>query len=147
MYLAQVILKLWVVLDKHHRCIDMWNWTEMPTVSCWFRAKTLWILLHMSREIYVGQKRGTICSHWNADYLLENPSANTKKMLPTRNSSILMMSSSEYLLLESECFFTKYFSSWPKTRYLYLRLPFLKMKEFRMILASLLFSLLWEIFV
>ena len=65
----------------------------------------------------------------------------TTKMLSTRNSSILMMSSSENLFLESECSFTRYASLWPKTRYLYLRLPFLKMKEFRMILASLLFSL------
>ena len=48
----------------------------------------------------------------------------------TRNSSILMMSSSEYLLLESECSFTKYVSSCPNTKYLYLRLPFLKMKAF-----------------
>ena len=34
--------------------------------------------------------------------------AKTTKILSTRNSSILMMSSSEYLLLESECSFTKY---------------------------------------
>ena len=73
--------------------------------------------------------------------------AKTTKMLSTRNSSILMMSSSEYLCLESECSFKKCDSSWPKTRYLYLRLPFLNMKEFRMILASLLFSLSWGIVV
>ena len=53
-------------------------------------------------------------------------SAKTTKILSTRNSSILMMSSSEYLLLESECSFTKYVSSCPNTKYLYLRLPFLK---------------------
>ena len=50
--------------------------------------------------------------------------AKTTKILSTRNSSILMMSSSEYLLLESECSFTKYVSSCPNTKYLYLRLPF-----------------------
>ena len=33
--------------------------------------------------------------------------AKTTKMLSTRNSSILMMSSSVYLLFESECSFTK----------------------------------------
>ena len=33
--------------------------------------------------------------------------AKTTKILSTRNSSILMMSSSEYLFLESECSFTK----------------------------------------
>ena len=53
--------------------------------------------------------------------------AKTTKILSTRNSSILMMSSSEYLFLESECSFTKYVSSCPSTKYLYLRLPFLKM--------------------
>ena len=35
-----------------------------------------------------------------------------------------MMSFSEYLLLESEYSFTKYVSSCPNTKYLYLRLPF-----------------------
>ena len=71
--------------------------------------------------------------------------ANTTKMLSVRNANILMMASSEYFFLESECSFAKYISSWPKTRYFYLQLPFLKMKEFRMILASLLFSLSWTI--
>ena len=46
--------------------------------------------------------------------------AKTTKILSTRNSSILMMSSSEYLFLESECSFTKYVSSCPNTKYLYL---------------------------
>ena len=36
-----------------------------------------------------------------------------------------------YLFLESECSFTKYASSLSKTKYLYLRLPFMKMKEFK----------------
>ena len=52
--------------------------------------------------------------------------AKTTKILSTRNSSILMMSSSGYLFLESEYSFTKYVSSCPNTKYLYLRLPFLK---------------------
>ena len=43
--------------------------------------------------------------------------AKTTKILSTRNSSILMMSSSEYLLLESECSFTKYVSPCPNTKY------------------------------
>ena len=62
--------------------------------------------------------------------------AKTTKILSTRNSSILMMSSSEYLLLESECSFTKYASSCPNTKYLYLRLPFLKMKAFRITIKT-----------
>ena len=43
------------------------------------------------------------------------------------------MSSSEYLFLESEWSFTKYVSSCPSTKYVYLRLPFLKMKAFRIL--------------
>ena len=50
--------------------------------------------------------------------------AKTTKILSTRNSSILMVSSSEYLSLESECSITKYVSACPNTIYLYLRLPF-----------------------
>ena len=50
-----------------------------------------------------------------------------RKILSTRNSSILMMLSSEYSFLESDCSFTKYVSSCPNTKYLYLRLPFFKL--------------------
>ena len=75
-----------------------------------------------------------------------------KHDLSATNSSIFVMSSSEYLFLEPEFSFTKYASLWDKTKYL--RLPFLKMKEFRIILASLVFSVfggvwlykLWEIY-
>ena len=73
--------------------------------------------------------------------------AKTTKILSTRNSSILMMSSSEHLFLESECSFTKYVSSCPKTKYLYLRLPFLKMKAFRIKLVSLSFNFWWGMVV
>ena len=46
---SQTLGCLWT---KHHRCTCMWNWTETPTVSSRLRAKTVWILLHMSKEIY-----------------------------------------------------------------------------------------------
>ena len=58
------------------------------------------------------------------------------KMLSTRNSSILIMSSSVYLFFESECSFTKYGPSRTKTKYLYLRFPFLWRKEFRIKLLA-----------
>ena len=45
---SQTLGGLWT---KHHRCTYMWDWTEMPTVSFRLRAKTVYILLHMSREI------------------------------------------------------------------------------------------------
>ena len=53
------------------------------------------------------------------------PLPKTTKMLSTRNSSILMMSSWVCLLFESESYLTKKGSSRPKTKYLYLRCPFL----------------------
>ena len=70
--------------------------------------------------------------------------AKPPKILSTRNSSILMMSSSEYLFLDSECSFTKYVSSCPNTKNWHLRLPLFKMKAFRIILMSL-FSISGEV--
>ena len=49
----------------------------------------------------VGEKRRIIRTNWNADCLI--------------------MSSSEYVFFESDFSFTKYVSSCPKTKYLYLR--------------------------
>ena len=96
---------LWTI---HHRCTCKWFGTEMLTVSFPLRAKTVCNLLRMN----TGRCRREEGHN----------SAKTTKILLTRNSSILMMSSSEYLFLESECSFTKYVSSCPKTKYLYLRL-------------------------
>ena len=67
----------------------------------------------------------------------------TTKTLSTRNSSMLMMSSPVYSFFESECSLTKYGPSRPKTRNLYPRFPFLRTKEPRTIVASLLLSLRW----
>ena len=60
--------------------------------------------------------------------------AKATKILSIRNSSILMMSFSEYLVLESECPFTKYVSSWANTKYL-------------IILVSLFFSFSGEVWL
>ena len=46
------------------------------------------------------------------------------------NSSILMMSSWEYLFLESVCSFNKYASSWPNTEYLYLKVTVYENERF-----------------
>ena len=54
---------------------------------------------------------------------------NHENVVDLHNTSILMMSSSEYLVFNQSSF-TKYASSWPDTKYLYLRKPFLKMKFF-----------------
>ena len=66
--------------------------------------------------------------------------ANTSDILSIRNCSILMMSSSLYLLYAPEWSITKYVSSRHKTKYVYIRFPFLWMKQFRMIAASLFWS-------
>ena len=134
------------LMTIHHRCTCRWDWTEMLNVSFPLRAKTVWNPLRMNTE-RCRREAGTIRTHWNADCLLEDFPAKITKILSTRNSSILMMSSSEYLFLESECFFTKYVSSCPNNKYLYRRLPFLKMKAFRMILVSLSFNFWWGIVV
>ena len=70
---------------------------------------------------------------------LKTSAAKTTEILSTRNSRILLMSSSEYLFSESKCSFTKYVSACSYTKYLYLQLPFLKMKAFWIILVSLFF--------
>ena len=80
----------------------------MLTVSFQLRAKTVRIPLRMNTErcrreewhIPIGMP--TVC--------LKTFPAETTKILSTRNSSILMMSSSEYMFLESEYSFTKYIS-------------------------------------
>ena len=135
---------LWTI---HHRCTCKWDWTEMLNVSFPLRAKTVWNPLRMNTERCrreAGHNSYPLECRLSAGKTFP---AKTTKILSTRNSSILMMSSSEYLCLESECSFTKYVSSCPYTKYLYLRLPFLKMKAFRMILVSLSFNFWWGMVV
>ena len=68
---------------------------------------------------------GTLRTHLNADCLLEDFSGKNHENIV---DSKLLMASLEFLFLESESFFIKYVSSCPNTKYLYLQLPFLKMK-------------------
>ena len=134
---------LWTI---HHRCTCKWDWTEMRTVSFPLIADCMKSASYEYRKMSARQREQfvpigmpTVC--WKTF------PAKTTKILSTRNSSILMMSSSEYLFSESECSFTKYVSSCPKTKYLYLRLPFLKMNAFRIILVSLSFNFWWGMVV
>ena len=48
------------------------------------------------------------------------------------------------LVLEQECSVTKYASSWPRPRTIDMQFQLLKIKEIRIILASLHFSLSWR---
>ena len=72
----------------------------------------------------VGEKRGTIRTHWNADCLLEDFSGKNHKNIVNWKLKHLDDVVFRELVLESECSFTKYVSSCPNTKYLYLRLPF-----------------------
>ena len=76
-------------------------------VSSWERR--LYEFYFVCVQKYVGEERGTICAHWNADYLFENLSPKDHEMLSKKNSSMLItcISSSVYLLLESEYCLTK----------------------------------------
>ena len=111
---------LWTI---HHRCTCKWDWTEMLTDSFPLRAKTVWILLCMNTE----KDRREEGQPWECQLSAGRLSRQTpRKYCQWGTRNILMMSSAEYLFLELECYFTKYVSSCPYTKYLYLRLPFLK---------------------
>ena len=114
-YNFRILGCLWTI---HHGCTYKWDWTEMLNVSFSLRAKIVLNPLRMNTERCQREER-------HNSYPLEMPTvcwktfpAKTTNILSTRNSSILMMSSSEYLLWESECSFTKYVSSCPNTKYL-----------------------------
>ena len=64
----------------------------------------------MSKEI-CRLEEGTISSHWNTDYLLENLSRKNHENVVYQKLKHLDDVISEYLCLESECSFTKYDSS------------------------------------
>ena len=116
---CQPLRCLWT---KHHRrtCDIEPRWQLFPTSFIWVETYR-----------YVGWKRG-VSSHWNTDYLLENLSRKNQEKLTYKEFKHLdgIIFRVLSLILESEDFFTKYASSWPKnTKYLYLRLPFFKWRR------------------
>ena len=94
-------------LTIRHRYICMWSWTEM--LIFFFPVESKDCMNSASYEYRnMSARRGaqfvpigmpTIC--WKTS------PPKTTKMLSTRNSSMLMMSSSVYLFFESECSLTK----------------------------------------
>ena len=81
-----------------HRCICMWSWTELLFFSFQLRAKTKWSPLRMSTEICrLGGSQ--FLPIWMTTICRKTFSPKTTKMLSTRNSSMLMMSSSVHLFL------------------------------------------------
>ena len=96
-------------LTIRHRCICMWSWTEMLIffLSSW--EQRLYCMNSASYEYRnMSARRGaqfvpigmsTIC--WKTF------PPKTTKLLSTRNSSMIMMSSSVYWFFESECSLTK----------------------------------------
>ena len=62
----------WIMLFfGHHRCTYKWDWTEM-LFSFPLIAKTVWIPRVVWIQKDVGENRGTICTHWNANCPLED---------------------------------------------------------------------------
>ena len=88
------------LLTIRHRCICMWSWTEMLTFSFELRAKTVWIPLRMSTEICRLGEGHNLCPlecRLSVGKSLPPP-PKTTKIVSTRNSSMLMISSSVYLV-------------------------------------------------
>ena len=93
-------------LTIRHRCICMWSWTETLFFSFQLRAKTMNSASYEYRKMsarrgaqFVPMGMPTMC--WKTF------PPKTTKMLSTRNSSMLTMSSSVYLFFKSECSLTK----------------------------------------
>ena len=79
----------------------------MRTVSFRLRVKTVYILLYISKEIFRIEE-GHKGPQLECRLSTGNVSCKIIKIMSTRKPSTLMMSSSEYLFLESECSFIKY---------------------------------------
>ena len=88
-------------LRIRHRCIDMWCWILMLTISFWSRAQSEWIPLRMSTAICWLGEGEQLVPIWTLTICRNTFPPKTTKMFSTRNSSMLMMSSSVYLLFKS----------------------------------------------
>ena len=95
-------------LTIRHRCTCMWSWTEMLIFSFQLRAKTVCIPRNSYEYRNMSARRGAqLVSIGMPTICWKTFPPKTTKMLSTRNSSMLMMSSSVYLFFESECSLTK----------------------------------------
>ena len=122
-HLVQIIFKVWVICGQYIIDVPV---SEIEPRCCFFpvESKTVSIPDRMSiKRCWLEEGRNLLP-------LECRPSAGRpfpykpRKCCQLKNSSKLLMSSPEYLFLESECSFVKYVSSCPKTKYLYLQLPF-----------------------
>ena len=83
------------------------------------------------------REEGAICTNWNTDCLLEDFSDKNHENVFNYKLKQFDNVIVRIPVLESECSFTKYVSLCPNTKYSYLRLKFLKMKKFRIIILRL----------
>ena len=113
---------LWTL---YHRVTCKWYWTEAPTVSFPLRVDS------MNSASYMNTER---CRREEGHNLYQ---------LECRMSArkLVRQKPQNYCQLETQVvpLHKIFFSSCPNTKYLYLRLPLLKMKAFRIILVSLVF--------
>ena len=95
-------------LTIRHRCICIWSWTETSAIFFFpVESKDLWIPLRMSTEICRLGERHNLCPIGMPTICWKTFPPKTTKMLSTRNSSMLMMSSSVYLFFRIWVFLDK----------------------------------------
>ena len=101
-HLAEVILKLWVYMDKTSQMYLYWQLNQDTHCLIAVESKDCIKFPFICVEKYVHYEMGgggVICTHWNTDYLLETRSSIIHEN-STRNPGVLTMTSSEYLNLE-----------------------------------------------
>ena len=141
----------------HHRCTCKWDWTEMLFLTCWEQR-----LVNSASYEYrkMSARRGAQFVPIGMPTVCWKTSGIYPKIVSTRNSSILMMSSSEYLffrigvLLHKICFVMPLYQIFVSMVTIFenegvsdIWLPFLKMKAFRIILESLFFSISGDVWL
>ena len=102
-YFSKYGIFIW---NLHNGRTGTWNWTEMLTVSFPLRAETWQIPLRMSIE-RCQLDEGLCVPIGMSSFCWKSYSQNPGKILSIQDNYILIKSSSEYLLLESGCLFTK----------------------------------------
>ena len=70
------------VLTIHHRC--KWDWTEMLFLSLWEQRLYEFLFVWIQKDVV--ERKGAICTNWNAEYLLEDLSGQKQK---TKHENII----------------------------------------------------------
>ena len=147
-HLTQIIFEFLVVYGQYIIDVPVRE-IEARCLLCLYRwEQRRWIPLCMNKEKMLARRGAQRVPIGMPTVRWKIFPAKTTKILSTTNSSNLLMSSSEYLCLESESSFRKKLLPCAlNIKYLYLRLPFFKMKAFRVILVSVFCNFWWGMVV